>query len=107
VQSVSAQQRKHMFIASLTWNSVVGKPPFPSVKVLIDMTIRISETEIIKKQNEMLPAFSIRALPDGNRLGSTRLTARAHRMRVRLLNGSKMESAIVVKSASEPEATAP
>jgi hypothetical protein len=29
------------------------------------------------------------------------------RMSVRLLSGSKMESAIVVKSASEPEAMAP
>lgn len=94
-------------MASLTWNSVVGRPPLPSVKVLIDMTMRIRETDIIKKQNEMLPAFSMRAFPDGNRLGSTRLTARLHRMSVRLLSGSKMESAIVVKSASEPEATAP
>jgi hypothetical protein len=91
----------------LTWKSVVSAPPFPSVRVLIDMTMRINETEIIKKQNEMLPAFSMRALPDGNRLGSTRLTARLQRMSVRLLSGSKMESAIVVKSASEPEAMAP
>lgn len=71
------------------------------------MTMRIKETAIIRKQNEMLPAFSIRAFPEGNRLGSTRLTALAHRMRVKLLRGSKMESAIVVNSASEPEATAP
>jgi hypothetical protein len=92
---------------NLTWNSLVSLPPFPSDKSLIDITIRINETAIIKKQNEMLPAFSMRALPDGNRLGSTRLTARAQRMRVRLLNGSKIESAIVVKSAREPEATAP
>jgi hypothetical protein len=98
---------RHTFIANLTWNSVVGRPPFPSVSVLIDITIRISETEIIKKQNEIFPAFSMRALPEGNRLGSTRLTARLHRMSVKLLSGSKIESAIVVKSASEPEATAP
>jgi hypothetical protein len=35
------------------------------------------------------------------------LTARWHRMRVRLLSGSKMASAIVVKSAKEPDAAAP
>lgn len=71
------------------------------------MTIRINETEIIKKQKEMLPAFSMRALPEGKRLGSTLLTARAHRMSVKLLKGSKIESAMVVNSANEPEATAP
>lgn len=93
--------------SGLTWKSFVNFPPLPSASSLHDITMRINDTAIMRKQKEMLPAFSMRAFPEGNRLGSTRLTARAHRMSVRLLSGSKIESAIVVNSASEPDATAP
>jgi hypothetical protein len=74
----------------------------------------------------MLPDVSIRALPLGKRRGSTRLTARLQRMSVRLLIdrqhcaiidfliqsmtyliGSKIESAMVVKSDNDAEAAAP
>lgn len=74
---------------------------------MVEVTIRMKETDVIKKQNAMFPAVSMRALPDGNLLGSTRLTARFDRIKVTLLNGSKMASAMVVRSDSEPEDAAP
>ena len=39
----------------------------------------------MRKQKAMLPEVSMRALPDGKRRGSTRLTARLQRINVRLL----------------------
>jgi hypothetical protein len=56
-----------------------------------------TDTVIMRAQKERLPAVSMRALPDGNFRASTRATARLHMMSVRLLRGSKRESAIVVK----------
>ena len=67
-----------------------------------DSTMIMKETAVMRKQKTMFPAVSIRALPEGKRRGSTRLTARLHTMRVTLDMGSKMASAIVVKSEREP-----
>ena len=61
----------------------------------------IQETAVIRKQNTMFPAVSIRALPEGNLRGSTLLTARLQTMRVMLDMGSKMASAMVVNKESE------
>jgi len=70
------------------------------------MTIRISETAVMRKQKAMFPAVSMRALPEGKRLGSTWFTARLQRISVKLLIGSKIASAMVVKSDKDPEAMA-
>lgn len=64
------------------WN--LDSPDF-SASCLMDSTIRIHDTVVIRKQKVMLPAVSSRALPEGKRLASTLLTARLQRMRVRLL----------------------
>ena len=61
----------------------------------------IQETADMRKQKTMFPAVSIRALPEGNRRGSTFLTARLQTMRVMLDMGSKTASAIVVNKESE------
>ncbi len=55
------------------------------VRSRMDSTIRIHDTAVMRKQKAMLPAVSIRALPEGYLDGSTRLTARLHRISVRLL----------------------
>ena len=57
----------------------------PSARERADMTMRMSDTAVMRKQKAMLPDVSMRALPLGNLRGSTRLTARLHRMSVRLL----------------------
>jgi len=49
-----------------------------------EKAIRIKETEAMRKQKAMLPTVSRRALPEGNRFGSTRLTARLARIKVTL-----------------------
>lgn len=72
-----------------------------------DSTMMMKDTEVIRKQKTMLPAVSMRALPEGKRRGSTRLTARLQTMRVTLDMGSKMASAMVVnKERDPPEDTA-
>ncbi len=63
----------------------------------------MSETAVMRKQKTMLPTVSRRALPEGKRAGSTRRTARFVRISVRLDMGSKMASAMVVKSEREPD----
>ena len=55
----------------------------------------------------MFPTVSRRALPDGNRLGSTCFTARLVTISVTFDIGSKIASAMVVKRESEPDDTAP
>lgn len=72
-----------------------------------DMTIRMNETAIMRKQKTMLAAVSRRALPEGNRLASTLLIARWDTIKTRLERGSKIASAIVANSDSDPEAIAP
>lgn len=89
------------------WNSVVSSAPLLVAMSREDMTIRMSETDIMRKQNTILPAVSRRALPEGNRLASTLLTARWDTMRRRLERGSKTESAMVANNDRDPEATAP
>ena len=64
----------------------------------------IQETAVMRKQKTMFPAVSIRALPEGNLRGSTRLTARLQTIRVMLDRGSKMASAMVVNKESEDPA---
>ena len=64
----------------------------------------MKETAVMRKQKTMLPAVSMRALPEGKRRGSTRLTARWQIIRVMLDNGSKIASAIVVKREREEPA---
>lgn len=61
----------------------------------------IHDTAVIRKQKTMLPAVSMRALPEGKRRGSTLFTARLQMMSVTLDMGSKMASAMVVKRESE------
>ena len=66
-----------------------------------DKAIIIQETAVMRKQNTMFPAVSMRALPEGNLRGSTLLTARLQTMRVTLDKGSKIASAMVVNKESE------
>lgn len=84
-------------------------PPSPSrvTSSLAENAIRISETEVMRKQKTMLPTVSRRALPEGNRAGSTRLMARLVMIKVTLDMGSKMASAMVVKSDRELDVMAP
>ena len=106
------------------WKSETTFLPMSSAIERADMAIRMNETAVMRKQKAMFPDVSIRALPLGNRRGSTRLTARLHRMSVRLLEhtlannsrpslgltyliGSNMASAMVVKSERDPELVAP
>src|SRR5436305_15329786 len=69
--------------------------------------IRINETAVIRKQNTMLPAVSMRALPAGYFLASTFATALLLRIRVIFDTGSKMASAMDVKSERDLHDTAP
>ena len=62
------------------------------------------ETEVMRKQKMMLPAVSMRALPEGKRRGSTWRMARWQMMRVMLESGSKMASAMVVNREREEPA---
>ena len=65
------------------------------------------DTAVMRKQKTMLPAVSMRALPEGKRRGSTLRTARLQTMRVMLESGSKTASIMVVKREREPEEAAP
>ena len=85
-----------LFVSSLS-------DPSPSDICIADRTIRIHETAFMMKQKTMLPAVSILALPDGNLRASTFLTALLQTMSVTFERGSKIASAIVVHSDSEPE----
>lgn len=61
----------------------------------------MNETAVIKKQKQILPAVSMRALPAGNLRGSTQLTALLHSSRVKFDIGSKIASAMAVCCSSE------
>lgn len=63
----------------------------------------MNETEVMRKQNTIFPAVSIRAFPEGNRRGSTFFTARLQTISVTLDSGSKTASAMVVNKESERE----
>ena len=73
----------------------------PCFSSMMESTIMIQETAAMRKQKTIFPAVSIRALPEGNLLGSTFLTARLQTMSVMLDMGSKMASAMVVNKESE------
>lgn len=79
----------------------------PWASSMAESTMMMLETAVMRKQKTMLPAVSMRAFPDGNRQGSTVLTARAQTIRVMLDIGSKIASAMVVKRDKEPEEMAP
>ena len=78
--------RLHTAMTEGKWKPPVLSPPLPATRFRIDSTIRMSETAVIRKQKVMLPAVSMRALPEGKDLESTELTARLERIRVRLLS---------------------
>lgn len=93
-------------MVEVRWNGVVCSV-LPSASSLMEKAIMIKDTAVIKKQKQMFPAVSMRALPAGNLRGSTFVTALLDNKRVMFDMGSKMASAIVVKRDSEPEDTAP
>ena len=69
----------------------------------MENAIMTHETAVMRKQKTIFPTVSIRAFPEGNLRGFTFFTARLVNMRVTLDIGSKIASAIVVKSEREPE----
>lgn len=73
---------------------------------MMERTMRMKDTDVMRKQNTILPAVSIRAFPEGKRRGSTVLMARWHVISVMLDKGSKIASAMVVKRDNEPDDTA-
>ena len=78
----------------------------PSASSRQENAMRMNDTAVIRKQKQMFPAVSMRALPAGNLRGSTRWTALWQSSRVRFERGSKTESAMVVKRDRDLEATA-
>lgn len=76
-------------------------PDLCSAIVRMDSTMMTTETVIIRKQKNMLPAVSMRALPEGNFRPSTRFTARLQTINVRFDIGSNSESAMVVNSDND------
>ena len=78
-------------------------PPLCSTTERMDSTMMTTETVIMSAQKERLPAVSMRALPEGNLRASTRDTARAHMISVKLDSGSKSESAMVVNRDNDFE----
>lgn len=75
----------------------------PAARSRADMTIRTSETENMMNEKTMFPVVEMRARPEGYRLGSTLSTARCDMRSISPESGSKMESAMVTNSDSEPD----
>lgn len=75
----------------------------PLMSSIAERTIRRKDTAVIRKQNTIFPAVSILAFPEGNRRGSTFLTARLQAISVMFDMGSNIASAMVVNRESDPD----